>query len=89
MSDIEALLRHIHQKNVGCPVVLKRSTDMSMEYIRNTYGVPAKRGMRVTAYGKPGVITGAKGAYIMVRLDGKTFSLPHHPTDEIVYGEQP
>lgn len=58
---------------------------MSMEYIRNTYGVPAKRGMRVTAYGKPGVITGAEGAYIMVRLDGKTFSLPHHPTDEIVY----
>lgn len=58
---------------------------MSMEYIRSTYGVPAKRGMRVTAYGNPGVITGAEGAYIMIRLDGKQVSLPHHPTDEIVY----
>ena len=43
---------------------------MSMEYIRNTYGVPAKRGMRVTAYGKPGVITGIRPEHLDITPAG-------------------
>jgi hypothetical protein len=58
---------------------------MSLEYIRQHYGVPAFRGRRVVAYGKPGEITGAHGPHVMIRLDGMKHSLPHHPTDEIEY----
>lgn len=42
----------------------------SFDYVRRTYGVPAKRGMRVIANGKPGRITSGNGQYIMVRIDG-------------------
>lgn len=58
-----------------------------LEYIRRTYNVPAHLGVKVTAYGKPGVITGVSGPHIMIRCDGQKHSLPHHPTDEIVYLE--
>jgi hypothetical protein len=58
---------------------------MGIRYIRDTYKVPAKRGMRIRHYvggGRSvfGVITGARNAHILVRLDGYTFSLPFHPT---------
>lgn len=55
------------------------------EYIRNHYGVPAKKGMRVTADGKPGVITGYTGASIRIRLDGEKHSAPWHPTWRMEY----
>jgi len=60
---------------------------MSMAYIRKTYGVPAKRGMRVVTYRlckgdwklhKAGIITSASH---YVFIDGK----PHHPTYGLVY----
>lgn len=58
---------------------------MSMTYIRNYYRVPAKRGMRVVADGKPGRITGSQGQYLRVLLDGqKRFELCH-PTWEMRY----
>lgn len=53
---------------------------MSMDYVRRYYGVPAKRGARVVADGRPGVIVGARGAYIRVRLDGDKFARNWHPT---------
>jgi hypothetical protein len=65
---------------------------MSMDYIRRTYGVPAKRGARVayTGSGKRqlGEITGADGAHLMIRLVGSQHSLPYHPTWEIEYIDQ-
>lgn len=63
---------------------------MSMSYIRQTYGVPAKRGGRVeykNSNGRimPGVITSARGPYLRIRLDGDNYSLPYHPTWNIKY----
>jgi len=58
---------------------------MSMKYIRDTYGVPAKRGMRIE-YHQPGFdvyvgrITSARGSCLWV--DG---SMVLHPTYQIVY----
>lgn len=61
---------------------------MSLEYIRNYYGVPAKKGGRVNAYGKPGTITGARNAHLLIKLDGEQqHSRPYHPTDGIEYLE--
>jgi hypothetical protein len=60
----------------------------SFDYVRRVYGVPAKRGLRVTVDGKPGVITRAKGQYIMVRFDGRKFPLPCHPTWRVDYAPQ-
>lgn len=56
---------------------------MSMDYIRRTYKVPAKRGARVRVnWGHPaeGVITGAAGARLRIRLDGEKRSRTAHPT---------
>lgn len=58
---------------------------MSLEYIRNHYGVKAMKGGRVNAYGKPGVITGASGPHLLIKLDGEKHSNPYHPTDGIEY----
>ena len=60
---------------------------MTMKYIRTAYGVPAKRGMRVTINGLSGVITGSDGAYIKVRYDGLTYSMRCHPTWRVEYHE--
>lgn len=58
---------------------------MAFDYIRERYKVPARRGQRVLYKGKPGVITGSRGCYIRVRLDGETESGVYHPTWEMVY----
>lgn len=70
---------------------------MTLEYIRNACNVPANRGQRVRYTGdrgpnKPareGVIVGASGAHLKIRMDGDSFSRPYHPTWEIEYLEQP
>lgn len=54
-------------------------------YVRKRYGVPAKRGRRVVANGKPGVITRSAGHYIRVRLDGEKRSGYWHPTWHMLY----
>lgn len=56
---------------------------MSLEYIRKYYRVPAKRGkiVQYKANGKLGVITGASGPHVNVRLDGEKVALPYHPDD--------
>jgi len=71
---------------------------MSMEYIRTTYGVPAKRGGRVIYTDSndrawPGAITAARNGRLLVRLDD---NLPNsraraklHPTWNVEYLEPP
>lgn len=58
---------------------------MTMDYIRKTYGVPAKRGGRVTYRGAPGKIIGTRGQYLRVVLDGTDVVLNCHPTWHIEY----
>lgn len=55
------------------------------QYIRDYYNVPAYKGVRVNAYGKEGVIEGAEGAYLLIRVEGRTFPDRYHPTDGITY----
>lgn len=43
--------------------------DMSIEYLRCVYGVPAKRGGRVSIRGLEGTITGGTEMVLRVRLD--------------------
>jgi hypothetical protein len=59
----------------------------SMEYIRETYRVPAKVGMHVIANGQKGVIVGARRQYLLIRIDGRTDILSFHPTWEMKYLE--
>lgn len=56
---------------------------MSLEYIRRTYNVPAKRGATVKFQGKPGVIASSNGKYLRVRFGGKLLTI--HPTWEVEY----
>lgn len=62
---------------------------MSIEYIRDTYDVPAKRGTRVlyTGGGKKeyGTIRGARGVHLMIKLDGNKHAMPFHPTWKLEY----
>lgn len=62
---------------------------MSLQYIRDTYGVPAKRGARVEYSGNgtaiQGTITSSRGPHILVRLDGDDFSMQFHPTWKMHY----
>lgn len=64
---------------------------MSMQYIRDTYGVPVKRGGRVEFRGdgrlKTGTIVNAIGPYLRVRIDGDDI-VTLHPTWEITYMEE-
>lgn len=59
----------------------------SLTHVRERYGVPAQRGMRVVANGRPGTITCADGHHLMIRLDGEKRSGRWHPTWEIDYGD--
>jgi hypothetical protein len=61
----------------------------SFDFVRTYYGVPAKRGLRVTVDGKPGRITRGRGGYIMVRFDGMKFSRACHPTWRVDYSPRP
>ena len=56
-----------------------------MDYIRNYYKVPAKKGGRVEYEGKPGTIVGSRNAYLLIRLDGEKEVGSYHPTYNITY----
>lgn len=58
-----------------------------LDYVRQYYGVPAKKGGRVTYRGAPGKIMGASGPHVDVKLDsGRRF--PVHPTDgDLIYAD--
>lgn len=62
-----------------------------MAWIRKSYGVPAKRGMRVRYTGEGadkaefGTITSATNGRLNIRLDRFKASFPFHPTWELEY----
>ena len=62
---------------------------MSMEYIRDTYKVPAKVGGRVEYTGREtpstGTIKGADGAHLCILLDGEKHTKNFHPTWKMRY----
>ncbi|WKN20867.1 hypothetical protein [Azotobacter vinelandii] len=62
---------------------------MSMAWVRKTYGVPAKRGMRVLYTGdgrrEYGTIRSAKGGHLSIQLDGVGHTMPFHPTWRLEY----
>jgi hypothetical protein len=68
---------------------------MSMDYIRRSYGVPAKRGARVTWWAcmtdrqVQGTIVGARGHYLRIRLDDEARTRTLHPTWRLGYHETP
>ena len=56
---------------------------VSMQYVRDFYGVPAKRGGKVLVPFKgqpavPGVIVAARNGRIKVKVEGRVY--PYHPT---------
>lgn len=63
------------------------SREPSFSYVRNTYGVPAQLGRRVTVYGRPGVIAADRGHYLGVNFDDSKPGViaNAHPTSEVVY----
>lgn len=62
---------------------------MSMQYVRDYYRVPAKRGGRIRYTGdrepRLGTITSARGGSLRIRLDGEKHAAPYHPTWELEY----
>jgi hypothetical protein len=60
-----------------------------MNYIRQYYKVPAKRGGRVRYTGgsepRLGTIKSARGGYLNIQLDGDKFASTFHPTWELEY----
>lgn len=58
-----------------------------MRYIRDHYGVPAKRGMEVVAQGRTGRIVASSGAYLRIKVEGEKNILSFHPTWEMEYPE--
>lgn len=66
---------------------------MSMDYIRDTYKVPAKRGGRVEyTYPVPprmGTIISSRGAKLRIRLDGDKHTGLYHPTWQLCYLQAP
>jgi hypothetical protein len=66
---------------------------MSMDYIRRTYGVPAKRGAIITYTGnttpQTGRIVGSTHGLLRVRFDGRRAICSLHPTWMVEYNKTP
>ena len=58
---------------------------MTAKYVRDYYGVPAKRGMRIVVDGIPGTIVGFDDARLRVRLQGVKGIQSAHPTWRVEY----
>ena len=63
---------------------------MSMDYIRRTYGVPARRGGRIKfrpcqGLEKEGFVVAASGQYIRVRFADMRRTVLLHPTWRVEY----
>ncbi|MFJ7111740.1 hypothetical protein ACIQW4_01000 [Streptomyces albogriseolus] len=57
----------------------------TMEWIRRTYDVPARHGMRIEYDGKPATIVGTRGPHLAFRVDGEKHITISHPCYRIVY----
>ena len=75
--------RRIH--TAGFDRMTRTRDDVSLEYIREHYHVPAEMHRRVTVDGKPGVIVGAVDAHLLVLFDSGGFPAPAHPTWHVDY----
>lgn len=60
-------------------------SERDLRGIRDYYQVPAYRDVRVAVNGRPGVITGAMSAHLLVLFDGERRAKTCHPTDGVVY----
>lgn len=59
----------------------------SLDYVRDTYGVPVRRGQRVIHEDRDhGVVTCGDGAHVRVRFDGEKHSSRCHPLS-LDYGD--
>jgi len=62
-----------------------------MKYIRDYYGVPAKRGAKIIYTGNgervEGRITGSINAHLRARLEGVEYAVILHPTWKVEYME--
>lgn len=72
---------------VGNYEVLESTTEHRIGKIRDRYGVPARLRRLVwhRRTGRPGIITGARGPFLWVRLVGDAHSQELHPVHEIQY----
>lgn len=61
----------------------------TMEWIRRTYDVPARHGMRIEFDGQPATIVAAGGGYLRFRIDGEKRRTVGHPCYRIVYPAVP
>lgn len=61
----------------------------TMEWIRRTYDVPARHGMRIEFDGQPATIIGTRGPYLAFRIDGEKYRTVGHPCYRIVYPAVP
>ena len=60
-----------------------------MEYIKESYNMPfLKKGMRVKAIGKDGVITGTHSSNLKIRIDGEKKIGRYHPTYETIFYDE-
>lgn len=71
----------------------------SFQYVRDHYGVPAARGVRITCDGESGTITASNGAHLIVRPDNAkyknsrwychpTWRMTYHlPSGDVAYGD--
>jgi hypothetical protein len=55
------------------------------EYVRNYYGVPAYIGGKFIGNGRPGVIVGFAGQYVVGQMMDEAHESLWHPTWEMVY----
>ena len=58
---------------------------MSMKYIRDTYGVPAKRGRKILFEGRVCTIRGSSDARLRVTDDRANGKMILHPTWRVQY----
>lgn len=61
------------------------STDGAGAYIRHYYKVPAHIDGRVVVDGRPGVVVGFDGAYLLVQFDDSPATRRAHPTWHVDY----
>lgn len=74
---------------------MSRDHEADFAYIRRVYKVPARYGQRVKYFGDPtcpkgrgGVVQGADGARVLIRLDGDNeYARPFHPTWKLEYDQ--
>lgn len=60
-------------------------SEHDLEYINETYGVPAVIGGRIRFGEKLGTIVGARGPHLQIKIDGETKTGNYHPTWKIEY----